>query len=162
MTLLMGIVFVGLYIFARGERDKARSLCLVVGKQAETIAKLTAEVHAHEDRQAVVHGMGYEMRSDYDDPELAEWHQCIGYYLGKYYRVIVATDDLELTTQLGPQDVDANGSPVTDEASATMREWIGAFTRIGNALGLEGRFGVRFGYEQIEQRAHDARARGVV
>lgn len=39
------------------------------------------------------------------------------------------------------------------------RDWIAAFTRIGNALGLEGSFMVHFGYAQIEQRAKDAMIR---
>lgn len=34
-----------------------------------------------------------------------------------------------------------------------MGDYHAAFTRIGNALGLGGVFGVHFGYEQIEQRA---------
>jgi hypothetical protein len=39
------------------------------------------------------------------------------------------------------------------------RDFINAFTRIGNALGLEGQFMSHFGFEQIEQRAKDAMVR---
>lgn len=42
---------------------------------------------------------------------------------------------------------------------AMIRLMDDAFTRIGNALGLEGRFRSHFGYEQIEVRAKDAMIR---
>lgn len=50
----------------------------------------------------------------------------------------------------------ANGKTGRTES---LNDWMAAFTRIGNALGLEGRFPVHFGYEQIEQRARDTVAR---
>jgi|GEM_PF-5454637 len=40
--------------------------------------------------------------------------------------------------------------------NGSIRDFCAAFTRIGNALGLDGTFLVHFGYEQIETKAKEA------
>jgi hypothetical protein len=49
-----------------------------------------------------------------------------------------------------------------DKPEPLLTDLTNALTRVGNTLGLEGRFLVDFGYKQVEERAHEIMRRNLI
>lgn len=90
---------------------------------------------------------------------LPDWWDAQRASLGKDKSICAAELRLALARRASAPVVELRSVPgdlaTPESTAAAVREFCEASTRIGNALGLEGKFGVHFGYQQMEQRANE-------